>query len=114
MVDSLFFLDTTPHLKIPGDIGAAKSGSNTNISPSDEDAIRKVAAEFEAIFVNYMLKAMRNTVNKESLFDRKTEEFYTSFLDQELSKVVASRGIGLADMLVKEFKVSKPSVDNYV
>ena len=110
MIGSLSFLDTTPHLKIPGDIRAASSGSNTNISPSDEDAIRKVAAEFEAIFVNYMLKAMRNTVNKESLFDRKTEAFDTSFLDQELSKVVASRGIGLAEMLVKEFKVSTPSI----
>lgn len=114
MIDSLFFFDTIPQLKIPRNMGVAGSGSNTGISPSDEDAIKKVSAEFEAIFVNYMLKAMRNTVKKESLFDRKTEEFYTSFLDQELSKVVASRGIGLADMLVKEFKVSKPSVDNYV
>ena len=114
MVNSLFLPDITPRLNIPGDFGAAKSGSSTNISPSDEEDIRKVAAEFEAIFVNYMLKAMRKTVNKGSLFDRKTEEFYTSFLDQELSKVVASKGIGLAEMLVKEFKVSKPSIDNYV
>lgn len=114
MIDSLSIVDTASHLKIPGGIGAAKSGSNTNISPSNEEEVRKVAAEFEAIFVNYILKSMRNTVNKESLFDRKTEEFYTSFLDQELSKVVASRGIGLAEMLVKEFKVSKPSIDNYI
>ena len=114
MIDSLSFVDTAPHLKIPGDIGAAKSESSTNISPFNEEEVRKVAAEFEAIFVNYLLKSMRNTVNKESLFDRKTEEFYTSFLDQELSKVVASRGIGLAEMLVKEFKVSKPSIDNYI
>ncbi len=114
MINNLFFPDTVPQLKMPGDMGVAKSGSNADIASSDEDAIKKVAAEFEAIFVNYMLKAMRNTVNKESIFDRKTEEFYTSFLDQELSKVVASRGIGLAEMLVKEFKVSKPSVDNYI
>jgi Rod binding domain-containing protein len=66
MVDSLFFPDTTAYLKMPGDIGLAKSGSNSNISPSSEEEFRKVAAEFEAIFVNYMLKSMRNTVNKES------------------------------------------------
>jgi len=61
-----------------------------------------------------MLMATRNTVNKEGIFDRKTEEFYASILDHELSKMVASRGIGLAEILVKEFKVSKPSVDNYI
>jgi Rod binding domain-containing protein len=114
MLNNLYFPDTAPQLKMPGDLGVAKIGSNANAAYPDEDAIKKVAAEFEAIFVNYMLKAMRNTVNKGNLFDRKTEEFYTSFLDQELSKVVASRGIGLAEMLVKEFKVSKPSIDNYV
>lgn len=67
--------------------------------------LRRAAAEFESLFINQMLKSMRETVAKSELFHGgNAEEIYTSMLDTELSKSMAKAGgIGLADMLLKQF-----------
>lgn len=67
-------------------------------------AARKVAREFEAMFVGMMLKSMRETVGKDPLTGGgRGEEIFRSMLDQEYaSAIAAGGGIGLASVIEKQ------------
>jgi flagellar protein FlgJ len=71
-------------------------------SPEPIDSeLEKACQEMESIFLNFLLKEMRNTINKSELISGGTaENIYTGMLDTELSKVMAERGgIGLSEIL---------------
>jgi flagellar protein FlgJ len=67
-------------------------------------ALKGVAQQFEAIFIDMMLKGMRETLPKDGLFDSQQTKLYTSMFDTQVSQSMASRGIGLADMMVKQLQ----------
>lgn len=83
---------------------AARSEST---KPTDSE-LEKACQEMESIFLNFLLKEMRNTINKSGLINGGTaENIYTGMLDTEMSKVISERGgIGLSkilqDQLAKE------------
>lgn len=66
------------------------------------EAIKTVAKQFEAVFMNMMLKSMREATPQDGMFDNEQSRLYTSMLDQQLSQNMASRGIGLADVLARQ------------
>ncbi len=66
------------------------------------EALKKVAQQFEALLMNMMLKSMREAVPQDGMFDSDQTRLYTSMLDQQLSQTMASKGIGLADALVRQ------------
>jgi flagellar protein FlgJ len=67
---------------------------------------RAAAQQFEALFLNMMLKSMREATPKEGLFDDSNTELYTSMLDSQLSQSLSKgKGIGLADMLVRQMQM---------
>jgi peptidoglycan hydrolase FlgJ len=66
------------------------------------EAIKGVAKQFEAIFMNMMLKSMREASPQDSPFDSEQSRQFTSMLDQQLSSNLASKGLGLADVLAKQ------------
>jgi flagellar protein FlgJ len=66
------------------------------------EAIKGVAKQFEAIFMNMMLKSMRDASPKDNPFDNETSRTFTSMLDQQLSSNLSSKGLGLADILAKQ------------
>ncbi len=72
--------------------------------PSNREQIRKVANEFESLFLNLVLKSMRDTVPKNELMDGgNAEDIYKSMLDDEYSKMMAEqRSTGIADN-IEEF-----------
>lgn len=72
--------------------------------------LRRAAAEFESLFINQMLKSMRETIGKSELFHGgNAEDIYASMLDTELSKNMAKAGgIGLADMLLRQLSDGTP------
>ncbi|HEY0269190.1 MAG TPA: flagellar assembly peptidoglycan hydrolase FlgJ [Methyloradius sp.] len=69
---------------------------------SSPEAVKQVATQFESMFVNMMLKSMRDASPQDGPFDNEQSRTFTTMLDQQLSQSIASRGIGLADMLVKQ------------
>ncbi len=73
--------------------------SARNNSP---DALKSAAKQFEALFMNMMLKSMRQAGGQDSPFDNEQSRMYTSMLDQQYSQNMASRGMGLADALVRQ------------
>ena len=73
-------------------------------------AAKKVAREFEAIFIGMMLKSMRETVGKDPIAGGgKGEEIFQSLLDQEYATASAARGgLGLAPLIEKQL-VGEPA-----
>ncbi|MEO8419125.1 MAG: flagellar assembly peptidoglycan hydrolase FlgJ [Methylophilaceae bacterium] len=65
-------------------------------------ALKATATQFEAMFLNMMLKSMRDATVDGGLFDSEQTKTYTSMLDQQVSQTLASRGIGLADALTRQ------------
>lgn len=68
------------------------------------ESVKEAAKQFEALFVNMMLKSMRDATPKEGLFDSEHSRTFTGMLDQQLSQKIANRGLGLADMLAKQMQ----------
>lgn len=68
----------------------------------EEKATRETATQFEAMFIQMMLKSMREATDKEGLMTSDHEEAFQEMYDRELSVQLAKRNtLGVADMLVK-------------
>jgi len=80
-----------------------------------EENVRKVAQEFESLFMNEMLKSMRSAtevMSKDNPFNSQASKQYQDMHDQQLSVTLSKEGggIGLADVLVRQLaKQQKPS-----
>ena len=70
----------------------------------DPAALREVAGQFEALFLQSMLKSMREATPGDPLFgDNDAQEMYETMLDQQLALEMASgKGIGIAELLVRQ------------
>lgn len=66
------------------------------------EALKAAAKQFEALFMNMMLKSMRQASPQDGVFDNEQSRMYTSMLDQQLSQNLATRGVGLADVLTRQ------------
>ncbi|MFG6176419.1 flagellar assembly peptidoglycan hydrolase FlgJ [Halomonas sp. THAF12] len=64
------------------------------------------AKQFEALFVQMMMKSMRDAVPSSGLLDSRQGDFYQELLDKQWSQTVAERGVGLADQLVSQLQGS--------
>jgi flagellar protein FlgJ len=69
---------------------------------SPQGGAKAVAGQFDAMFTQMMLKSMRDATPEGGLFDSHTSKMYTSMLDQQLAQQMSSRGIGVADALMKQ------------
>jgi len=72
-----------------------------------EENVRKVAQEFESLFLNEMLKSMRSATEvlaKDNPLNSQASKQYQEMYDQQLSVSLAKEGggIGLADVLVRQ------------
>ena len=68
-------------------------------------ALEDVAAQFESIFLQQMLKSMRDATTKSDLFDSSQMETYQSMADQQLAVQLSEQGgIGLARMMVEQMQ----------
>lgn len=76
---------------------------------TDPDAALKDAAkQFEVLFMNMLMKSMREASSGEGVFDSEQTRFYTAMLDQQLSEKLAGKGLGLADIMVKQLQRQTP------
>ncbi|MES1983109.1 MAG: flagellar assembly peptidoglycan hydrolase FlgJ [Pseudomonadota bacterium] len=69
---------------------------------SPDQALKATAQQFETVFMNMMLKSMRSATPQDGMFDNEQTKMFTEMLDQQLAQSMSSRGIGLADMMVKQ------------
>ncbi len=67
-----------------------------------QQAVKSAARQFEAMFMQMVLKSMREATPKSGLFDSNASELYTGMLDQQMANRVAGSGTGLADMITRQ------------
>jgi Rod binding domain-containing protein len=74
-------------------------------SSAPNKAINEVAMQFEALFVQQMMKSMRDAVPKSDLMQSDHLETYQSMADQQMAVNLSQQGgIGLARMLVEQMQ----------
>lgn len=72
-------------------------------------ALKTAAKQFESVFLNMMLKSMRDATPQDGVFDSEQTKMFTGMLDQQLAQSMASRGVGLADIMVKQLSRNQPN-----
>lgn len=73
------------------------------LSKTDSDvALKKAAEQFEAVFLNMVMKSMREATPEFNPFDSEQSKMFRSMLDQEMVQSLSKKGIGLADVLVRQ------------
>lgn len=79
---------------------------------SSPEATKEAARQFEALFVQQMLKSMRDATPKGSMFDSDETRMYQSLLDQQMSMQLSTRagGIGLAKVIERQLNAGKTEV----
>ena len=80
---------------------------------NSEGNMRKVAQEFESLFLNEMLKSMRSateTLGKDNPLNTPAAKQYQEMYDQQLAVSMSREGggIGLADVLMRQMQKNKP------
>ena len=96
-------LDMARNVHDMSSLNQLKSAAKAN----DEGALREAAEQFEAIFVNMLLKSMRKAqeaiADKDSPFNSQQVKFYRDMHDQQLAVDLAGGGsLGLADIIVRQ------------
>ena len=66
-------------------------------------AIRKTSEQFEAYFIQQMMKTMRESIEKSDLVEGGNMDTYQDMMDKELSLEMVKRGgMGVADMMERQ------------
>ncbi|MBI3903663.1 MAG: flagellar assembly peptidoglycan hydrolase FlgJ [Nitrosomonadales bacterium] len=96
-------------MNIQADIAGSLAASSQSLDSlrnqakaSPDQALRAAARQFESVFMNMMLKSMRDATPQDGMFDSEQTKMFTGMLDQQLAQNMASRGIGLADIMVRQ------------
>ncbi|MGC8766597.1 MAG: rod-binding protein [Brevinematia bacterium] len=70
-----------------------------------KDKLKEVAKEFEAIFVNMMLKEMRKSINETGFLKGFREDIFRDMLYWEYSKLIANNTkFGIAESIYNLYK----------
>jgi peptidoglycan hydrolase FlgJ len=83
---------------------ATKVGLAPADRASSPEAIQKAARQFESLFIQMMLKSMRQAeLTSSSLLDNSKTSQYRDMYDTELAKTLAQgKGMGLADLIARQ------------
>ena len=87
-------------------LNSIRQQSNKTDSASKDQALEKAAKQFEAIFMQMLLKSMRSAqdvLESDSPFNSQTTKFYRDMHDQQLAVELSSNGsLGLSDLIVRQ------------
>ena len=76
--------------------------------PQSDEAISKAAKQFEAMFLQMMLKSMRDAIPESGLLDSGAMDTYEQMYDQQLVMGMTERGsVGIAEMVEKFIRQSQ-------
>ena len=102
--------------KLPPSAASALNGSNSGsyldfsnlgrlkgqAAKDGKSAVRETAQQFEALFLQMMMKSMRDASFKSDLVESQAKDTFEGMFDKEISLAMAKKNtLGLADMLIK-------------
>ena len=83
------------------------------VKSDDPEALRAAAKQFEGLFLQMVLKSMRDAMPREGLFDNDQSRMYEGLLDQQLALSMSNKGTtGLAAIIEKQLlRKADPAVE---
>ncbi|BBB25151.1 flagellar assembly peptidoglycan hydrolase FlgJ [Amphritea japonica] len=97
--------DPTQHAQLYTELGEMNK-LRQQARDNDPKALQSVAEQFEQLFLNMLVKSMRDanaTFSEDSYFNSSQVQFYQEMSDSQLTKELAeNKGIGLAEVLVRQ------------
>lgn len=96
---------------LSGQIGLKTTSSFNNSTDVEKelaknDELRGVANQFEAIFLEMLLKQARESKLSEGLFDTKSDDNFVQMFDAELAKSSSENvDIGIAEAIIRQMSL---------
>ena len=85
-------------------------GLKTEAVKDPSSALLPVARQFESVFLQMMLKSMRDAVPESGLFSSDSEKVYRDMFDNQMAVNLSEKGgIGLAETMVRQLAPSAES-----
>lgn len=92
-------------MRVPGSLAsdvrsldALKSGAGSD----PKGAVRQAATQFEALFMQMVLKSMRDSVPKSGMFEGPGADVYQGMLDTQFAQAMTGRPGGLSELIAKQ------------
>ncbi len=80
--------------------------------PNDPEAVKTVAQQFEALFLQMMMKSMRAAVPEGGLLDSRATKTFEQMHDQQLVMALSKQGAtGLAEMIEQYINRTRGAID---
>ncbi len=79
----------------------------SNVGRGSREDLAKAAEEFEGVFLNQLMKAMRKTVPDNKMFNSTgPTKFYQQMHDSEMAKALATghSGMGIRELIIQQFE----------
>ena len=87
--------------------GLSEMRAQSRVDP--QASLKQVAKQFEGIFIQMMLKSMRDASMGDEIFDSDQSQLYRDMFDKQVALDMAnSKGIGIADALVRQLGKNLP------
>ncbi|WP_422667263.1 rod-binding protein [Buchnera aphidicola] len=67
----------------------------------------QIAKEVEGIFIQILIKNMRNTLSKDNLLDNNQSRLYVDIYDQQIAQEMTKKGIGLTNIILNNINKNK-------
>jgi flagellar protein FlgJ len=68
-------------------------------------AVKEASKQYEAVFIQMMLKSMRQALPGDPLFGSQQQDMYQDLFDKQVSMSMAAKGtIGLADIIARQLQ----------
>lgn len=80
----------------------ALNGLKRDAASDSQGNLKQVAQQVEGMFVQMMLKSMRAALPQDGILSSDQSRLYTSMYDQQIAQQMSQKGLGLADMMVKQ------------
>ena len=84
----------------------SRYGALSEQAAAKDARLRQTCADFESIFIQYILKSGRNAFSQNGIFNNSHEsKIYKSMLDEQMARCAArGRGMGLGQLLYEQLK----------
>ena len=85
----------------------------TQFSKNPQEGLKAAAQQFETLFLQMVMKSMRDTVPQDGLLNSDQSRFYTGMLDQQMAQNLSTsgKGVGFARLIEQQLGKNMPGAD---
>jgi flagellar protein FlgJ len=92
-------------MRVPGSLASDVRSLDSLKAGAAKDpagAVRQAATQFEALFMQTVLKSMRDAVPRSGMFDGPGADIYRGMLDTQFAQAMAGRPGGLSELIARQ------------